>query len=96
MAINEIYAIYDDATEAFVQFMPAINEKVARMTFEKLFKEKRLNVPLLYEYPNNFKVLHLGLFNDNTGVFENSSHQDLLLDFGSLVNPSPSADFVAK
>lgn len=86
MAINEIYAIYDEATEAFVQFMPSINEKVARMTFEKLFKEKRLNVPLLYEYPNNFKVYHLGSFDDNKGLFENLEHHVMLLDFSSLVD----------
>ena len=91
MAINQIYGIYDEATEAFVQYLPSINEKVARMTFEKLFKEKRLNVPLLYEYPNNFKVLHLGTFDDNLGTFENSVHQDLLLEFGSLIT-SPSAN----
>lgn len=94
MAINEIYAIYDEATEAFVQFMPSINEKVARMTFEKLFKEKRLNVPLLYEYPNNFKVYHLGSFDDNKGLFENLEHHVMLLDFSSLVeitSPQPSS-----
>lgn len=93
MAINEIYAIYDEATEAFVQFMPSINEKVARMTFEKLFKEKRLNVPLLYEYPNNFKVYHLGSFDDNKGLFENLEHHVMLLDFSSLLvdtSPQPS------
>lgn len=94
MAINEIYAIYDEATEAFVQFMPSINEKVARMTFEKLFKEKRLNVPLLYEYPNNFKVYHLGSFDDNKGLFTNLEHHVMLLDFSSLIidnSPQPSA-----
>ena len=84
MAINEIYAIYDEATEAFVQFLPSINEKVARMTLEKLFKEKRLNVPLLYEYPNNFKVYHLGSFDDNKGIFTNLAHHVMLLDFSSL------------
>lgn len=97
MAINEIYAIYDEATEAFVQFMPSINEKVARMTFEKLFKEKRLNVPLLYEYPNNFKVYHLGSFDDNKGIFTNLDHHVLLLDFSSLlVDTSPQSSALAS
>lgn len=82
--INEIYAIYDEATEAFVQFMPCLNEKVARMTFEKLFKEKRLNVPLIFDYPNQFKVYKLGTFDDNSGLFENVAQHVMLLDFGSL------------
>lgn len=84
MATSEIYGIYDEATEAFVQFMPALNEKLASMTFEKLFKERRLNVPLLFDYPNNFKVYQLGSFDDNTGLFENLEHHKMLLDFGSL------------
>ena len=89
MAIMDIYGIYDEASEAFVQFMPALNEKLARMTFEKLFKERRLNVPLLFEYPNNFKVYKLGIFNDNTGRFDNLEHHEMLLDFSSLVDNSP-------
>lgn len=84
MAINEIYAVYDEASEAFVQFLPALNEKIARMTFEKMFKEKRLNIPLLYDYPNLFKVYQLGTFDDNKGIFENVPQQVLLLDFGAL------------
>lgn len=84
MAINEIYAVYDEASEAFVQFMPALNDKLARMTFEKMFKEKRLNIPLMYDYPNLFKVYKLGTFDDNRGLFENVPQHVLLLDFGSL------------
>lgn len=85
MAINEIYGIYDEATEAYVQFIPCVNEKIARMTVEKLFKEKRLNIPMVYDYPNNFKVCKLGVFDDNTGLFENAPHQNLLVEIGSLV-----------
>ncbi len=83
--ISQIYAIYDEATEAFVQFIPCINESVARMTFQKMFKDKRLNVPMLYDYPNNFKVYRLASFDDNQGIFENEAHHVFLLDFGSLV-----------
>lgn len=83
--INEIYAIYDQATEAFVQFMPCMNERVARMTFEKLFKEKRLNVPMLYDFPNNFDVYQLGTFDDCLGIFENLDQRKLLLSFGSFI-----------
>lgn len=90
MAINEIYAVYDEASEAFVQFLPALNEKIARMTFEKMFKEKRLNIPLLYDYPNLFKVYQLGTFDDNKGIFDNVPQQRLLLDFGALVTPVAS------
>lgn len=86
MAKNEIYAVYDEASEAFVQFMPAINEKIARMTFEKLFKERRLNVPMIQDYPNCFKVYQLGTFDDNSGLFENLPQHKLLLDFSSLSN----------
>lgn len=85
MAITKIYGIYDEASEAFVQFLPAMNEKLARMTFEKMFKDKRLNVPLLYDYPNLFKVYELGTFDDNKGLFENVPQHVMLLDFGSLV-----------
>lgn len=83
--ISEIYAIYDEATEAFVQFVPCLNESVARMTFETLFKRKQLNVPMLYDYPNTFKVYKLATFNDKLGLFENLEHHEFLLDFGSLV-----------
>lgn len=91
--INEIYGVYDEASEAFVQYLPCLNEKVARMTFEKMFKEKRLNIPLLFDYPNQFKVYKLGTFDDNTGLFENTPQHILLLDFGSLL-PSLSNDCV--
>lgn len=84
MSKMEIYGIYDEASEAFVQFLPAINEKIARMTCEKMFKEKRFNVAMLYDYPNQFKVNLLGTFDDNTGLFKNVT-QSLLLDFGSLI-----------
>lgn len=84
MAVSEIYGIYDEATEAFVQFMPCLNEKLARMTFEKLFKERRLNVPMLADYPNLFTVYKLGTFDDNTGLFENVPQHVLLLNFGSI------------
>lgn len=85
MAVSEIYAIYDDASEAFVQFIPAINEHLARRAFESMFKNKLLKVPMLYDYPNSFKVYQLGTFDDNLGVFENLSQHKFLLDFGSLV-----------
>lgn len=84
MSISKIYGIYDEASEAFVQFLPALNEKLARMSIEKLFKEKRLNVPLLYDYPNLFKVYELGSFDDNKGLFDNVPQHIMLLDFGSL------------
>lgn len=82
MSVSEIYGIYDEATEAFVQFLPAVNEKLAKMTLEKLFKEKRLSVPMIYDYPNNFKAYKLGSFDDNSGLFENIPQQHMLLDFG--------------
>uniref|UniRef100_A0AAU8AX72 Nonstructural protein n=1 Tax=Dulem virus 215 TaxID=3145692 RepID=A0AAU8AX72_9VIRU len=82
--ISEIYAIYDEASEAFMQFMLFQNEKLASMTFTKLFKEKRLNIPLIFDYPNSFKVYKLGTFDDNKGTFENVEHHEFLLDFGSL------------
>lgn len=83
MAKNEIYGIYDDSTEAFVQFLPSLNEKTAHMAFEKLFKEKRLNVPMIYDYPNIFSVYKIGIFDDNSGIFDNVPHA-LLLNFGSI------------
>lgn len=85
MSVSKIYGIYDEASEAFVQFLPALNEKLARMSIESLFKAKRLNVPMLYDYPNLFKVYELGTFDDNTGIFENVPQHVMLLDFGSLV-----------
>lgn len=83
--ISEIYGIYDEASEAFVQFIPCLNEKIATMTLEKMFKEKRISLPMIYDYPNTFKAYKLGTFNDNTGLFENLSQHEMLLDFGSLV-----------
>lgn len=82
--INEIYGVYDEATECFVQFLPCLNERVAEMTFTKLFKEKRLNIPMLYDYPNTFKVYKLGTFDDNKGLFSNLEQHEFLLDFVSL------------
>lgn len=82
--ISEIYGIYDEASEAFVQFIPCLNEKIATMTLEKMFKEKRIALPMIYDYPNTFKAYKLGTFNDNTGLFENLPQQQMLLDFGSI------------
>lgn len=84
MAVNKIYGIYDEATECFVQFLPCINEKIARMTLEKMYKEKRLNIPLLYDFPNTYKAVELGTFDDVKGLFTNSENQPLLLEFASL------------
>lgn len=84
--ITEIYAIYDEASESFMQFMLSQNEKIARMTFTKMFNEKRFNIPLLYDYPNSFKVYKLGTFDDNKGLFVNLEHHEFLLDFGSLTS----------
>lgn len=83
--INEIYAIFDEASEAFVLFLPCINESLARRTFESMFKNKLFKVPMIYDYPESFKVYKLGTFDDNLGVFENIPHHVFLLDFGSLV-----------
>lgn len=88
--INEIYGVYDDATEAFVQFVPCLNERVAQMTFTKLFNEKRLNIPMVYDYPNTFTVYKIATFDDNKGLFENLEHHQMLLNFGSFVNDSSS------
>lgn len=88
MSVNQIYAIYDEASEAFVQLIPCANEKLARMTFEKMFKEHRFNLPLLYDYPETFKVYQIGTFDDNTGIFENLPQHLSLLNFGSLVSDS--------
>lgn len=85
MSKLEIYGIYDESLEAFVQYVPAVNEKIAQMTFTKMFKEKRFNLPMIYDYPNLFKVNKLAVFDDNTGLFENVANQPLLLDFGSIV-----------
>lgn len=88
MAKSEIYGIYDEATEAYVQFIPCLNEKIARMTIEKMFKDKRLNIPMIYDYPNNFKVTKLATFDDNSGLFENTTQPILLLEIGSLCDSS--------
>lgn len=81
--IQEIYGIYDLAAECYVQILPAQNEAIARMTLTKLFKEKRLQIPLLYDYPNLYQVQRLAMYDDNKGKFENVE-SDLLLNFGSL------------
>lgn len=81
---TEIYGIYDEASEAFVQFIPCQNEKIARMTMETMFKQKRISIPMIYDYPNTFKVYCLGTFDDNLGLFENLPQHRILLDFGSL------------
>ncbi len=82
--INEIYGIYDLAAECYVQFIPCQNAAVAKMTFEKLYKDKRLNVPMLYDYPNLYEVRKLATFDDNSGRFENVEMQDLFINFGSI------------
>lgn len=92
MSKLEIYAVYDDASEAFVQFVPCLNEKIARMTFEKMFKEKRFSIPMLYDYPNTFSVYRLASFDDNSGIFENESQSHLIMNFGSLVEFNPSSN----
>lgn len=82
--INNIYAVYDEASKAFVQFVPCQNDRLAEMTMTKLFKEKRLNIPMIYDYPNCFKLYLLGTFDDNKGLFENSAQQEFIMDFASL------------
>lgn len=88
--INQVYAIYDDASECFVQFINCQNEKIARMTMEKLFKERRLQIPMLYDYPNTYSVHLVATFDDSTGLFENISPNKLLLNFSSLVAETDS------
>ena len=95
--INEVYAIYDDASECFVQFFNCQNEKIARMTFEKLFKEKRLNIPMIFDYPNTYSVHLIAIFDDKTGLYENISPQKLIFNFGSLISlPNVPVDVVAN
>lgn len=84
MAISEIYAVYDLASESFVQSIPCLNSKVARMTFEKLYKDKRFNIPMLYDYPNQFSVYKIATFDDNKGLYDNLEQNELFLNFGSL------------
>lgn len=95
--INEVYAIYDDASECFVQFFNCQNEKIARMTLEKLFKEKRLNIPMIFDYPNTYSVHLIATFDDKTGLYENISPQKLIFNFGSLITlPKTTVDVVAN
>ena len=88
MAKNGIYGIYDEASEGFVQFLPANNDAVAKMTLEKMYKDRRLNIPLIFDYPNNYKAYKIAIFDDNTGLFENTPQHIFLLDFGSIVTDS--------
>lgn len=94
MAINVVYGIYDEASECFVQFLPSLNDKIARLSIEKMFKDRRLQIPLIYDYPNLFRVFKLGTFDDNKGIFENTK-QELLVDFCSL-NSSCDTPAVSK
>lgn len=88
MSISQIYAIYDEASESFVQFLPCANEKLARMTIETLFNNHRFTLPMIYDYPNNFSVYCLGTFDDNKGLFENLPQHTLLLNLGSISSSS--------
>ena len=95
--INEVYAIYDDASECFVQFFNCQNEKIARMTLEKLFKEKRLSIPMIFDYPNTYSVHLIAIFDDKTGLYENISPQKLIFNFGSLITlPKTTVDSVSN
>lgn len=80
---NEIYAIYDTAAECYLQFLPFQNDSIARMAFEQSFKYKRINIPLIYDYPNVYQVMKIATFDDNKGTFENVV-PELFLNFGSL------------
>ena len=79
-----VYAIYDEASEAFLQYTSLQNDKMAEMTFTKLFKDKRINIPMIYDYPNVYKVYKLATFDDNTGIFENLPQHIFVLDFGAI------------
>lgn len=89
---TEIYAIYDEASEAFVQFTSVINPSVAKMTFTKMFKDRRINIPMIYDYPSCYKVYKIGTFNDSTGLFKNAPQHEMLLSFASLIPTVPSED----
>lgn len=82
--ISEVYGIYDLAAECFIQTLPCQNDAVARMTFTKLFKDKRLNIPMIYDYPNLYQVSKIAKFDDNKGLFENYDNPELFLNFGSI------------
>lgn len=86
--ISEVYAVYDDASESFSQFMCCQNERIAEMTFKKLFNEKALRMPMLYDYPNTYSVYKVATFDDNSGSFENVVPVKMLLNFGSLETSS--------
>lgn len=82
--ISEVYSIYDEASESFVLQLFGINAKTMRMQLEQMFKQKRLNVPMLQEYPNNFAVYCIGTFDDNKGLFENKQQHELLVRFSEF------------
>lgn len=83
---TNVYSIYDSARELFIIQLYADNDKVVEMNVTEQFKSGALKqIQNLYSYPNNFRLVKIGTFDNNLGVFENEKIQKDVLNFGDLV-----------
>jgi len=68
MLILEVMSVYDSKAEVFAP--PFLCKTVAegQRSFLQACCDERC---MLFQYPEDFRLMHLGRFNDNTGSFDN-------------------------
>lgn len=83
--IIEMFGIYDQSVQRYIQVVPYENEEVARMNLKSAFLQGLLKVANLAEYPEKFDVYLVANFNDKDGTYENCQRR-LVFNFGEFVN----------
>lgn len=80
-----IYAIYDNASGAFVFEFRGLNDRKVELDTTSAFKNQTLPIKTIYEYPSEYSLYKIADYDDNTGLYENVPQHILVLNFGSLV-----------
>jgi len=63
-----VFSIYDTKSEVFGPPFHQINVASAERAFLQLCADERSTI---YQFPDDFRLMHLGSFNDHSGTFTN-------------------------
>lgn len=75
MAKKSIYSIFDLQSGYHKNFFPARADGEAIRSFETLVNDEQRNQ--IKDYPEDFELMFIGEFDDNTGEFTNVQHKKL-------------------
>ncbi len=81
-----IYAIYDNASQAFVFEFRGLNDRKVELDTASAFKNQTLPIKSVYEYPSEYSLYKIADYDDNKGIFVNVPQHILVFNFGSLVS----------